>query len=119
MSPPAGRMCAPGRVAVATSPPSTSSASSIGTTASAPGGSGAPVAMPDAEPAGSCLRRVAGRDPERDRQRPVAQLGSAHRVAVHGRGRERRQRDGRMDVRRQHAPDQAGAERQLLHVQAL
>ena len=53
MSPPAGRMCAPGRVAVATSPPSTSSASSIGTTASAPGGSGAPVAMPDAEPAGS------------------------------------------------------------------
>src|SRR4029079_15624611 len=39
-------------------------------------------------------------------------------IAVHCRGRERRQRDGRMDVISQHAADQAGAERQLLHVEA-
>ena len=86
-----------------------SSASSIGTIASAPSGSGAPVAMPAALPAGSTRRPVAGGDAKCDRQRLAAELGRPHRVAVHRRGGERRQVDGGHHVGGQHAAGQPGS----------
>ena len=50
--------------------PTSSRASSTGTTASAPGGQGAPVAMPATAPAGSGRGAVSGGQPEGDRHGP-------------------------------------------------
>ena len=57
---------------------------------------------------------IAGCDPGGDRNRPVAELGGAHRVPVHRRSRKGRQRHHRTGRLGQHPTDQAGADRNPL-----
>ena len=94
---PASRTKAPApRPRRISTPPSTSRVSSIGTTASAPAGIGAPVMIATADPAGSgagsvCTRRdlaVHGKD-----DRDQTEVSGAHGVPVHLGVAERRQVD--------------------------
>ena len=120
-SPPAGRMLAPSAAAsrtVSLSP--LRSVSSWMTTASAPFGTLAPVKMRAASPAPT----VPANGPPaldspmtRNVDRHLADIGRAHRIAVHGGSVERRLRQLRGDVLGQHAlgraeqVDALGAER--------
>ncbi len=90
MSWPAARTSAPGETdpGISTAP-SDSVARSIGTTASAPGGIGAPVEIRTAVPACDLGQVRAPGSHLPDQPQRAGNVGCAHREAVHGRVRER------------------------------